>query len=99
MTERIHIDSSLTTLVDLKDAFFQVGAEGLTLQEKKVQFALWALLKSPLVLSGDLGQFTEEELKLVKNEEVIAVNQDADGVPGDQVWKRGPYEVSPDFHV
>lgn len=35
----------------------------------------------------------KEELLLLKSREIIAINQDPLGVPGDRVWKQGPYEV------
>ena len=71
----------------------QVGAPGLSFQEMRVQFALWALMKSPLILANDVGQMTVQQISLVTNREVIAVHQDGAGVPGDRVWKKGPYEV------
>ena len=36
-------------------------------------------------------------LDILKASEVIAVNQDPLGVPGDRVWKLGPAEVRCDF--
>ena len=71
----------------------QVGVGALTFQEMRAHFALWALLKSPLMLGADLSTLSVDQLKLVSNREIIAVNQDELGVPGDQVWKEGPYEV------
>ena len=71
----------------------QVGVGALTFQEMRAHFALWALLKSPLMLGADLSTLSVDQLELVSNREIIAVNQDELGVPGGQVWREGPYEV------
>lgn len=71
----------------------QVGNGVLTLQEQRSHFALWALLKAPLMVSADLRQLNPDSLEILTNAEIIAVNQDPLGVAGDLVWKQGPYEV------
>lgn len=73
--------------------YCQVGVGLLTFQEQRSNFALWALMKSPLMLGTDLTLMTPEQMEVVSNEEVLAVNQDALGVPGDLIWKEGPAEV------
>lgn len=57
---------------------------GLTDIEQKAQVSLWAVLASPLIISLDVrGQrLTPECLALVANERVVAVHQDAAGIPG-----------------
>ena len=45
------------------------------------------------MLGTDLEIMTKDQLDLVSNPEVLAVNQDNLGVPGDLVWKEGPAEV------
>lgn len=72
---------------------WQVGNGVLTLQEQRSHFALWALLKAPLMVSADLRQIQQQSLDVLRAAEVIAVNQDAMGVAGDLIWKQGPYEV------
>ena len=37
---------------------------------------------------------TRATLNILKSPEVIAINQDPLGVPGDLVWKQGPQEVT-----
>lgn len=71
----------------------QVGNGDLTLNEQRSHFALWALLKSPLMVSANLASLPEESYAILLAEEVIAVNQDPLGVAGDLIWKRGPSEV------
>lgn len=52
---------------------------GMTLNEYQAQFALWAVLASPLILSADLRTVQKQHpdcLALLKNPEVLAVSQD-----------------------
>jgi alpha galactosidase A-like protein/alpha galactosidase C-like protein/alpha-galactosidase-like protein/alpha-galactosidase-like CBM13-containing protein len=51
--------------------------DGLTLDERKAQLSLWALASSPLILGTDLTSLDPGDLGLLKNREVIAVDQDA----------------------
>ncbi|EFN53392.1 hypothetical protein CHLNCDRAFT_137182 [Chlorella variabilis] len=55
-------------------------------QEEQAHFALWALLKSPLFVAANLRQLSPVTLAILKTHEVIAVNQDELGVPGDLVY-------------
>ena len=48
---------------------------GLTAAEERSHFVLWALMKSPLLIGADLRNISDESLGLLKNREVIAVNQ------------------------
>ena len=45
-----------------------------------VHVGLWAIMKSPLLLSSDLPSLVPALIQMVNNTEVIAVNQDALGV-------------------
>ena len=60
----------------------EVGNGGLTLEEEKTHFALWALLKAPLIIGADLDKISAESLEILKNEHLIAVNQDPLGKQG-----------------
>lgn len=71
----------------------QVGVGFLTFQEQRGHFSVWAIMKSPLMLSADLQNLSPDQLNLVSAPEVLAVHQDSLGVPGDLVWKEGPAEV------
>jgi hypothetical protein len=51
--------------------------DGLTLDERKTQLSLWALASSPLILGTDLTNLDPADLALLKNTDVIAVDQDA----------------------
>lgn len=47
------------------------------------------------MLGTNLLSMSKDQLDLVAAPEVLAVNQDSLGVPGDLVWKEGPAEVKP----
>ncbi|MCU1686849.1 MAG: glycoside hydrolase clan [Amycolatopsis sp.] len=51
--------------------------DGLTLDERKTQFSLWALAASPLFLGTDLTHLDPTDLGLLKNTDVLNVDQDA----------------------
>lgn len=52
------------------------GVYGLTIDEEKTHFALWAVSKAPLIIGADLADIREESLEILKAVELIAVNQD-----------------------
>jgi alpha-galactosidase len=45
----------------------------LSLGENRVYFCLWALMKSPLLLSSDLPSLVPEVIDIINNTDVIAV--------------------------
>jgi len=71
----------------------EVGNGGMTHDEYKAHFALWCLLKSPLLTGNDIRKISPEVLEILGNEEVIALNQDDMGVQGKRVVKKGDLEV------
>ena len=53
------------------------GADnGLTPDERKTQMSLWSLAASPLILGTDLTHLDPADLALLKNTDVLAVDQD-----------------------
>jgi len=54
----------------------EVGNGDLTYEEAKTHFTAWAFMKSPLLISTDLSRITEDSLRILKNTEIIAINQD-----------------------
>ena len=52
----------------------EVGNGGLTLEEEKSHFALWAMSKAPLIIGCDLTTVSPESLAVLKNTEIIAIN-------------------------
>eukprot|EP00041_Stephanoeca_diplocostata_P023777 m.591613 g.591613 ORF g.591613 m.591613 type:complete len:604 (+) comp22381_c0_seq4:1780-3591(+) len=53
---------------------------GDTLGQSRTYFGLWAIMKSPLLLSCDITTFDAALLGIVNNTDVIAINQDSLGV-------------------
>ena len=49
--------------------------DGLSLDEKRSAFTLWAMANAPIYLGGDLTRLDDDGKRLATNDEVIAVNQ------------------------
>ncbi|KAF3433286.1 hypothetical protein FNV43_RR24388 [Rhamnella rubrinervis] len=96
--------ASMTTIADLNDKWaayagpggwndpdmLEVGNGGMTFQEYKAHFSIWALMKAPLLIGCDVRNMTTETSEILSNKEVIAVNQDPLGVQGRKVDVSGP---------
>ncbi|KAF7768293.1 hypothetical protein Agabi119p4_7536 [Agaricus bisporus var. burnettii] len=54
----------------------EVGNSGLTTVEQQTHFAFWAAVKSPLLISTDLTRIASNSLNILKNNRIIALNQD-----------------------
>lgn len=52
----------------------EVGNGGMTDKEYQAHFALWALLKAPLLIGCDITNMSESTKNILMNKEVIAVN-------------------------
>lgn len=68
----------------------EVGNGGMAAGEYRSQFAIWALMKAPLLLSTDVASLSPPTLALLSNPELIALNQDRLGVAGRIVEERPP---------
>lgn len=49
-------------------------------EESKTHFALWSIMKSPLILAADVRTLSQENLDIVTNKELIAANQDPESM-------------------
>lgn len=54
----------------------EVGNPPLTYEENRSHFALWAAMKSPLLMGTDLARITPPILAILKNKYLLAFNQD-----------------------
>ena len=54
----------------------EVGNGGLTVEEEKTHFAMWALAKAPLIIGCDITTARQESVEILMNTDLIAVNQD-----------------------
>lgn len=57
----------------------EVG-RGLTQAEEEVHFGMWCIMSSPLLVGCDMTTIPETSLQLLKNKELIALNQDVLGL-------------------
>ena len=57
----------------------EVGQGGMTDEEYKAHFSLWAALKSPLMLGNDLREMSASTLSIINNPAIIALSQDPHG--------------------
>lgn len=54
----------------------------MTESEDRAHFTMWCMMAAPLILGNDLTKITDETLAIIKNKEMIAVDQDPLGVQG-----------------
>ncbi|CAL5184939.1 unnamed protein product [Lathyrus oleraceus] len=71
----------------------EVGNGGMTTEEYRAHFSIWALAKAPLLIGCDIRALDNTTKELLSNSEVIAVNQDKLGVQGKKVKSNGDLEV------
>lgn len=57
----------------------EVGHGGMTEEEYKAHFSMWAALKSPLLLGNDLRKLDATTLSIINNPAIIAISQDPRG--------------------
>ncbi|MCO5564530.1 hypothetical protein L7F22_018192 [Adiantum nelumboides] len=98
---------SMTSRADLNDKWaayaglggwndpdmLEVGNGGMSVQEYRSHFSIWALMKAPLLIGCDVRRIGKDHLGILSNAEVIAVNQDSLGVQGRKVKQSGDLEV------
>lgn len=71
----------------------EVGNGQMTTDEYQSHFALWAALKAPLLIGCSLSNMSPETLAILKNTEVIAVNQDSMGKQADLIKVEGLSQI------
>jgi alpha-galactosidase len=69
------------------------GAGPVTDLEYQSHFALWSLTNAPLIAGNDLRNMSDATKATLTNKEVIALNQDAFGLPGVEVRESGDQSV------
>ena len=63
----------------------EVGNGGMSLDEYRVHFGLWAISKAPLIIGCNIINMTKEIKDILTNPEVIAINQDSLGQQGRKI--------------
>nr|WP_199156589.1 glycoside hydrolase family 27 protein [Pedobacter sp. ASV2] len=70
----------------------QVG-RGMTYEEDKTHFTMWAIMNSPLLLGNDLRKISKETLSIITNKNIIELNQDALGYQSRRLSKDNGLEI------
>ena len=59
----------------------EVGNGGMTINEYQAHFAIWSILKAPLLLGCDVNNISEEIMNIIGNRYLIAINKDEKSNP------------------
>ncbi|XP_045777161.1 alpha-N-acetylgalactosaminidase isoform X1 [Maniola jurtina] len=70
-----------------------IGNYGLSLDQAKVQMAIWSMLAAPLFMSVDLATIRPEFKEILLNRDIIAIDQDVLGKQGLRVWNGSRCEI------
>jgi alpha-galactosidase len=71
----------------------EVGNGGMTTDEYRTQFSLWAEMAAPLLIGTDLHTLSHATRRILGNRAIIAVDQDRLGVQGHVIAQHGATEV------
>jgi alpha-galactosidase len=71
----------------------EVGNGGMTREEYRAHFSMWAMFSAPLLAGNDISNMTADTKEILLNKEVIAIDQDPLGQQGRRVKTTGDLEV------
>ncbi|MEV0570794.1 ricin-type beta-trefoil lectin domain protein [Dactylosporangium sp. NPDC050588] len=71
----------------------EVGRGGMNDTEMRSHFALWAMMASPLIAGNDIRSQSAATATILKNQNLIAINQDSLGLQATQVSNDGTRRV------
>ncbi|NUT33292.1 MAG: carbohydrate-binding protein [Hamadaea sp.] len=71
----------------------EVGNGGMTAAEYRTHFSLWAIMAAPLLIGSDLRSVSADTFTILKNADVIAVDQDPLGRQGTVISNDGAGHV------
>jgi alpha-galactosidase len=63
----------------------EVGNGGMSDTEYRTHFTLWAMMSAPLLVGSDIRKASAATLTILRNSDVIALDQDAKGVQGNEI--------------
>jgi alpha-galactosidase len=66
---------------------------GMTAAESQAQLSMWAIVAAPLILGSDPRALSASTIAMLKNPEVIAVDQDRLGIQGTMIKQEGAGQV------
>lgn len=70
-----------------------LGGVGCTDTEYQSQMSLWSIMAAPLLPTNDIRNMNEETKRILMNEQVIAINQDALGKQAERVVNKDNWNV------
>jgi alpha-galactosidase len=71
----------------------EVGNGGMTKEEYRTHFSMWAIFAAPLLAGNDVANMSADTKEILLNKDVIAIDQDPLGQQGRRVKKTGDLEV------
>ncbi len=71
----------------------EIGNGGMSADEYRVHMSLWSMLAAPLLAGNDLRDVPPTILAILTNRDVIAIDQDRDGMQGHRAWQSGEQEI------
>lgn len=72
----------------------EVGNGNITVEETRTHFAMWALMKSTLLIGTDITKLSQQNIDILQNKRLIAFNQDEEYGKPAMPYKWG---VNPDW--
>ena len=70
-----------------------LGGTGCTPDEYRTQMAMWCMFASPLAMTHDLVADDDDAREILLNQDLIAINQDASGLPARRLVDTAEYQV------
>jgi alpha-galactosidase len=71
----------------------EVGNGGMTKEEYRAHFSMWAMFSAPLLAGNDISSMTPDTKEILLNKEIIAIDQDPLGHQARRVKKTGDLEI------
>ena len=71
----------------------EIGNGGMSTDEYKTHFSLWAMIAAPLIAGNDISEMSPDTAQILLNKELIAIDQDPLGAGGKRVSSTGDIEV------
>lgn len=80
----------------------EVGVGSLNMEENKTHFTLWCMMAAPLILGNDIRKFINSDgtvdednkvLQILKNKELIAIDQDKRGIQAKRIFTDGVSDI------
>jgi alpha-galactosidase len=71
----------------------EVGNGGMTKEEYKTHFSLWAMWSAPLLAGNDISNMSPDTKEILLNKDVIAIDQDPLGQQARRVKKTADFDI------